>query len=135
MASNGPRRGRGYRAVQLLRTRGYNLQHEKHFICTLLLFPVTVLAAPPQEFPTSAGVLKITPIQYASMMIEAEGRVLYIDPSQGIYAGLLPADRILITDSRGDHMAPGVVDKLKKSSAEIWPSGCRGQGHGHRGFA
>jgi L-ascorbate metabolism protein UlaG (beta-lactamase superfamily) len=77
------------------------------------------MAAPPQEFPTSAGTLKITPIQHASLMIQAGGKVLYIDPAQGSFDGLPQADYILITDIHGDHMAPQIVDKLKKSGTEI----------------
>ena len=77
------------------------------------------MAAPPQEFPTSAGTLKITPIQHASLMIQAGGKVLYIDPAQGSFDGLPQADYILITDIHGDHMAPEIVNKLKKASTEI----------------
>ncbi len=83
------------------------------FVLTLLAG--AALAAPPQEFSTSAGTLKITPIQHASLMIQAGGKVLYIDPAQGSFDKLPPADYILITDIHGDHMAPDIVSKLKKS--------------------
>jgi len=42
-----------------------------------------------------------------------------VDPAQGTYDGLPPADYVLITDIHGDHMAPAVVDKLKKASTVI----------------
>jgi L-ascorbate metabolism protein UlaG (beta-lactamase superfamily) len=77
------------------------------------------LAAGPEEFTTSAGLLQLTPIQHASLMIKAGGKVMYIDPAQGKYDGLPQADYILITDIHGDHMAPAVVDKLKKAGAVI----------------
>jgi L-ascorbate metabolism protein UlaG (beta-lactamase superfamily) len=85
----------------------------------LTLFAGAAFAAPPQEFSTSAGSLKITPIQHASLMIQAGGKVLYIDPAQGSFDGLPQADYILITDIHGDHMAPEIVNKLKKSGTEI----------------
>ena len=90
----------------------------KRLLTALILF-TAAYAAPPEEFPTPAGPLKLTPIQHASLMIQAGGKVLYIDPAQGKYEGLPPADYILITDIHGDHMAPAVVDKLKKPGTVI----------------
>jgi L-ascorbate metabolism protein UlaG (beta-lactamase superfamily) len=52
-------------------------------------------------------------------MIQAGGKALYVDPAQGSYDGLPQADYILITDIHGDHMAPPIVDKLKKSGTVI----------------
>lgn len=84
------------------------------------LSAVTALAdRPVEEFKTKAGTLKITLIQHASMMIEASGQVIYVDPSQGNYDGLPPADLILITDIHGDHLTPKVIDKVKKPGTQI----------------
>src|SRR6202163_2298891 len=91
----------------------------KSSVLVVTLFAGAALAAPPQEFSTSAGTLKLTPIQHASLMIQAGGKVLYIDPAQGSFDGLPQADYILITDIHGDHMAPAVVDKLKKAGTVI----------------
>ena len=66
------------------------------------------VAAAPEEFSTSAGALRLTPIQHASLMIQAGGKVLYVDPAQGSYDGLPQADYILITDIHGDHMDPAL---------------------------
>ncbi|SPE33310.1 putative metal-dependent hydrolase [Candidatus Sulfopaludibacter sp. SbA3] len=77
------------------------------------------LAATPQEFSTSSGTLQLTPIQHASLIIKAGGKVMYIDPAQGSYDGLPQADYILITDIHGDHMAPALVAKLKKAYTVI----------------
>jgi L-ascorbate metabolism protein UlaG (beta-lactamase superfamily) len=84
-----------------------------------ILLATAVFAAVPQDFKTSAGILQIIPIQHASLMIKAGGKVLYVDPAQGAYEGLPQADYILITDIHPDHMAPAVVDKLKKASTVI----------------
>ena len=76
-------------------------------------------AAAPEEFQTSAGPLRLTPIQHASLMIQAGGKVLYVDPALGKYDGMPKADYILITDIHFDHMAPAVVDKLRKPETAI----------------
>src|ERR1700694_1376060 len=91
----------------------------KSSVLVLTLCAGAALAAPPQEFSTSAGTLKLTPIQHASLVIQAGGKVLYIDPAQGSFDGLPQADYILITDIHGDHMDPEIVNKLKKSGTEI----------------
>ncbi len=52
-------------------------------------------------------------------MIEAGGKVLYVDPAMGNFDGKPKADYILITDIHEDHMSSGNVNKLKKSSTEI----------------
>ena len=52
-------------------------------------------------------------------MIQAGGKVMYVDPAQGTYEGLPQADYVLITDIHGDHMVPALVDKLKKAGTVI----------------
>ena len=88
---------------------------------TLVLFAAAIAlsAAATEEFNTSAGVLKLTPIQHASLVIEAGGKVLYVDPAQGDYAGRPKADFILITDIHGDHMAPKVIEQIGKTGTVI----------------
>ena len=88
-------------------------------LATAALFAAVLFAAAPEEFSTSAGTVQIIPIQHASLVMKAGGKVLYVDPAQGSYDGMPPADYILITDIHGDHMAPAIVDKLKKASTVI----------------
>lgn len=85
----------------------------------LLAISGAAWCAAPEEFPTSSGNLQLTPIQHASLMIKAGGKVMYIDPAQGSYDGLPQADYILITDIHGDHMSPALVAKLKKADTVI----------------
>src|SRR5580704_15086494 len=75
---------------------------------------------PVQQFETTAGVVKITPIQHASLMIEAGGQVVHLDPvSGGNYDGLPAANLILITDIHGDHMDPKTLPQLSKPGTVI----------------
>ncbi len=74
----------------------------------------------PEVFPTKAGDLKITPIRHASLMIEAGGKVIQVDPwSPGNYEGLPKADIILITDIHGDHMDPKAIAAVSKEGTQI----------------
>lgn len=93
-------------------------------LATLLLLGMAVLAQvnrPVEQFQTDGGVVRITPIQHASLMIEAGGQVIQVDPTaRGNYDGLPPAaDLILITDIHGDHLDPKMVAKLTKAGTVI----------------
>jgi L-ascorbate metabolism protein UlaG (beta-lactamase superfamily) len=92
------------------------------FLPLLLLFSAAAFgqSRPVETFSTSSGDLKITPIRHASMMIEAGGKVIHVDPwSQANYAGLPKADMILITDIHGDHMDPKAIEPLRKADTKI----------------
>jgi L-ascorbate metabolism protein UlaG (beta-lactamase superfamily) len=82
--------------------------------------PLAHAAAQPQEFATSAGPVKITPLNHASTLIEAGGQVIYLDPAKPVkFSGLPRADLILITDIHGDHMDPDSIKDVSKSGTEI----------------
>jgi len=76
-----------------------------------------------EQFQTAAGVVKITPIRHASLMLEAGGKVIHLDPwSQGTqekYAALPKADLLLITDSHPDHMDSTAIGWVKQSGTAI----------------
>jgi L-ascorbate metabolism protein UlaG (beta-lactamase superfamily) len=77
-------------------------------------------ARPTQTFSTSAGPVKITPIYHAAVMIEAGGKVIYLDPAKpSNVAGLPPADLVLITDIHGDHMDPSLIAAVSKPGTEV----------------
>src|SRR5947209_7077662 len=94
-------RSRGVR-IHLLYTCAMKGHSMKIATCLLLLAAAVMLAQPQrpvEEFKTSAGVVKITPVRHASMIIEAGGKVIHVDPwSQGNYEGLPKAELILIAD-------------------------------------
>jgi len=73
-----------------------------------------------QVFATSSGPVRITPLNHASTLIEAGGKVIYLDPAKPVdFSGKPKADLILITDIHGDHMDPGAIQALEKSGTEI----------------
>ena len=81
---------------------------------------VTHSAAQTQTFPTSAGVVKITPLNHASTRIEAGGKTIYLDPAKPVKFDALPkADLVLITDIHGDHMDPDSIKQISKADTEI----------------
>ena len=96
-----------------------------HTLCTLpFLFAMAALAfgaAEPQTFPTSAGPVKITPLNHASTLIEAGGKVIYLDPAKPVDFSARPkADLIVITDIHGDHMDPDSIKAVSKGDTEIF---------------
>jgi L-ascorbate metabolism protein UlaG (beta-lactamase superfamily) len=77
-------------------------------------------AATPQTFPTSAGAVKITPLYHASTLIEAGGKIIYVDPAKPTQLNGLPkADLILITHIHPDHMDPASIAEISKAGTEI----------------
>src|SRR5580698_5563066 len=90
-------------------------------VCTLFVMPSFASSATAiQTFPTSAGVVKITPLYHASTLIEAGGKVIYLDPAKPAkFAGAPKADLILITDIHGDHMDPASIDEISKAGTDI----------------
>lgn len=59
------------------------------------------------------GVLRVTPLFHASLMLEYRGKVIYVDP---VSAAQLPkkADLILITHSHPDHLDLAAINKVRR---------------------
>ena len=92
-------------------------------ILPIALFLGAALSAqaprPADQFQTAAGVLKITPIQHASLLIQVPDQAVYIDPAMGDYDGLPRADMILLTHAHGDHLNAKTLDQLRKPGTQI----------------
>ena len=84
-----------------------------------LTLTAAAFAATPEIIKSSAGDIKITPIQHASMMIQAGGQTIQVDPAQGNFDGLPAADLILLTDVHGDHLSQPLIAKVKKAGTQI----------------
>jgi L-ascorbate metabolism protein UlaG (beta-lactamase superfamily) len=90
-------------------------------ICSIPLLAMFSFAdAQTQVFPTSSGPVRITPLNHASTLIEAEGKIIYLDPAKPVdFSGKPKADLILITDIHGDHMDPDAIKAISKAGTEI----------------
>ncbi len=90
-------------------------------VCTFVAVSTLAnAAANPQIFQTSSGEVKITPLYHASTLIEAGGKIIYLDPAQPAKLDGLPkADLILITDIHQDHMDPASIAAISKAGTEI----------------
>src|SRR3974390_2649072 len=95
--------------------------HVLRLLCSVLLLASFSYAADQaQVFPTSAGPVRITPLNHASTLIEAGGKVIYLDPAKPVdFSGRPKADLILITDIHGDHMDPDAIKAVSKAGTEI----------------
>jgi len=78
-----------------------------------------------EEFKTSAGVLKMTPIQHGSLTLEAGGQVIEVDPAVSGF-GAAPdfskvpkADLVLITDIHDDHLDVASLAKVRKQGTTV----------------
>jgi L-ascorbate metabolism protein UlaG (beta-lactamase superfamily) len=83
--------------------------------------------SPSDTFPASGGDLRITPIYHATLMLQADGKVIFVDPVTRTFkaevktdlSGFPKADLILITDVHGDHMERAGIDQVKKASTIV----------------
>jgi L-ascorbate metabolism protein UlaG (beta-lactamase superfamily)/enterochelin esterase-like enzyme len=91
------------------------------FFFILLIAPSLLSASRPvDEFSSSVGPIRITLINHATLMIEAGGMVIHIDPvGAQRYDNLPKADVILITHTHPDHLDKDAVAKLRKSGTII----------------
>lgn len=91
-------------------------------VLMLMLSAACAVATPHPvvEFQTRAGPLKLTAIRHASLMLEAGGKVIHVDPwSQGDYTGLPRADILLITDTHGDHFDPKAIELVRRPDTVV----------------
>jgi L-ascorbate metabolism protein UlaG (beta-lactamase superfamily) len=97
-------------------------------ILVLVLFvslAAALCGADAEKFKTAAGELTITPIQHGSLMIQAGGQTIHVDPAvSGFakapdFASYAKADLVLITDIHEDHMDSASLAKVRKSGTTV----------------
>jgi len=73
----------------------------------------------PDKISTNKGDLIIQPILHGTLMLEWDGKTIYIDPYGGAAAfeGLADPDFIIITDIHGDHLNMGTLQTINASNA------------------
>ncbi|SMD36323.1 L-ascorbate metabolism protein UlaG, beta-lactamase superfamily [Reichenbachiella faecimaris] len=97
----------------------------KHLICTILLSifiqPAFCQSSTPEIISASEGEIKIYPILHATMAIEYQDMMIYVDPYGGKkgFEGLAAPSAILITDIHGDHMNTETLQQLEAQSTQI----------------
>jgi L-ascorbate metabolism protein UlaG (beta-lactamase superfamily) len=88
--------------------------------CLFALSPLAHSASQAQVFSTAAGPVTITPLNHASTLIEAGGKIIYLDPVKPVtWSGRPKADLIVITDIHQDHMDPDSITEISKAGTEI----------------
>jgi L-ascorbate metabolism protein UlaG (beta-lactamase superfamily) len=65
-------------------------------------------------YPSADGDIVVHPVEHASLVLAAPGMVIYVDPVGGAeaYAGLPPADLILVTHEHQDHFDAATLGGL-----------------------
>src|SRR5215813_11005512 len=73
----------------------------------------------PDTIATSKGNIIIQPIFHAALVLEWNGKSIYVDPFNGAdaYKTLKKPDLVVITDIHGDHMDLKTLQALDLSSA------------------
>lgn len=75
----------------------------------------------PDTYSTSAGDVKITPIFHASVLLEAGGKAIHVDPySQGDFTGLPKADLVLITHIHPDHNDSKALAQVRTDATVVY---------------
>jgi L-ascorbate metabolism protein UlaG (beta-lactamase superfamily) len=96
-------------------------------ICGIALVTASALAAggPPTTRnaateKTRDGDLILQPINHSALRFEFKGKQYYVDPAgQADWANMPKADAIFITHEHGDHLAPAVINQIKKDGTQI----------------
>jgi len=89
----------------------------------LLLTTVFLLAFTPILNSDSVGsdFFKVTPISHATMVIDWDGTIIYVDPVGGsaAFSGQPEPDLILITDIHGDHLNTETLEAVVSAKTKI----------------
>jgi L-ascorbate metabolism protein UlaG (beta-lactamase superfamily) len=83
---------------------------------TAAVFGQTPAAPKADEFAYDGNKLKITFLGHASLVLDWNGTVVYVDPvtQYGPFSGLPKADLVLVTHEHGDHFDPGAIAAVSK---------------------
>lgn len=81
------------------------------------------------RIPTGTGDLVIHPVEHASLVLEWDGKALYVDPVGGAerYAGLPAPSAILITHGHGDHFDVPTLEAIAGSAPLLVSEEVRGR--------
>src|SRR3954451_2482895 len=96
----------------------------KTLITFLFAFAITKINAQlttPDTIATSNGNVVVQPVFHAALVLQWNGKNIYIDPYNGAdaYKTLQKPDLVLITDIHGDHMDTNTLQALDLSNATL----------------
>ena len=84
----------------------------------LCLLPL--IALPASAHAQAVGGVTITPLLHSSVQLEADGKVVQVDPwSRADLSRAKPADLILVTDDPIHHLDPKAIAQLRKPGAAV----------------
>ena len=65
--------------------------------------------------------IKITPINHATMVLQCDGTVIYVDPVGGVdrFKGQPKPDLILVTDIHGDHLNVETLEGVRTEATQL----------------
>lgn len=91
----------------------------KNLFIALIFLPISLFGQ--DIIPTDSGEIKITPILHGTLVLEFQGKTIYVDPYGGVsvFDGINSPDIVLITDIHGDHHNPETLDGLDLSKATV----------------
>ena len=83
-------------------------------LCLLVIISILFICTPAfaaEEFKTAKGKLIITPINHATLVIEWNGKTIYVDPvgMAGWYKAFPKPDLVLLTHIHGDHFREAIL--------------------------
>jgi L-ascorbate metabolism protein UlaG (beta-lactamase superfamily) len=89
------------------------------FLVTLAIANANAQLTTPDTIATAQGNVIVQPVFHAALVLEWNGKFIYIDPYNGAdaYKTLKKPDLVLITDIHGDHMDMKTLPSLDLSSA------------------
>lgn len=90
------------------------------FLSLCMLIAAGQLPAP-DKFAITNGELTIQPINHATLVLTANNKTIYVDPTGGAAAfkGLAAPDIILVTDIHGDHFNPETLAAIALTNAVL----------------
>lgn len=91
-----------------------------------LLLPFMLLlslhvAAQSDNIATSQGDLSISPVLHSTLVLQWDGKTVYVDPYGGaqMFSSFSAPDLVLITDIHGDHLNPETLGELNLENTEL----------------
>lgn len=88
------------------------------FVCCLLSLQVY---AQKDILPARGGEITISPVLHGSLVLQWQGKTIYVDPYGGAdkFSAYPAPDLVLITDIHGDHLHPETLKGLDLKQAEL----------------